>query len=349
MDIYLYLCILFGCSALIEIILPISLRKILFFLNGFILLIVVGGRKCGTDYWLYESIIRMDSIKEAQWPILYSFLAQNIPFQSLIFLVAIFTILPFYLLIYRSTSKYYNFGAAFFFTEFFFMTLMQQSRQGIALACIAWGILCFHNKIKTSIIMILGSSIHLTSLLGFLSFFISRKFYTLRIYILLYVISILLGGVFINFVLNNVSSVGIEILTSKLINYADRTSNIGANFNIFQFKYFLYFILIWLCYKNRKRISNQTIPYLCNLVFFSICFSTITSSIVDLAIRGGFCFSQFYLFLLLFLLEEKKIPNKHKLYVHIFGWIYSIYLMNQYFAMIIKENIDLDLIPYQFM
>lgn len=350
MNIYQYLCVLFAFSAIIERLLPNEIRKILFFINGLVLLIVVGGRSCGTDYWLYQSVIEYGNIGEAAWPPIFAFAAEKLPFQVLIILVAGFTITPFYILIYKFANNLYNLAAAFFFTEYFFMTLMQQSRQGVALACMAWCFFFFNTpKIKSLLIIFCSTLVHVTGYFGFLPLFLRKSFYSIKMYIAAYGISLLMGGFVLDFLLQNVSALGMTFVTNKVFGYADRTVLLGASIPLFNFRFLLFFILFYYCYLKKDVLKNNMLPYLCNILFLGICFYTLFHSIVDLAVRGSSCFILLYFFIVLLLFGEKGI---HKLQKNVIYWVsvsYCIYLMNQYMNMIKIQNSDLNLIPYTFM
>lgn len=350
MDVYIFLCFIFALSALVERILPSNIRKILFLLNGLILLVIVAGRSCGTDYWLYKNIIEYGHIEEAMWPPLFAFLTKLFPFQIVIALVAIFTIIPFYILMYRFAGNLYNLAASFFFTEYFFMTLMQQSRQGIVLACIAWVILSLHTKKNRAILLLFISSlVHITGYLGLLPLFLKDKFLRLKTYVITYISSYILGGFVLKFLLTNVSALGITLLTSKMYGYANRTAELDASIPLFNFRFLLFFILLYYCYSKRNMISNNVLPYICNILFFGICFYTLFNSIVDLAVRGSSCFIRLYFFIILFLLQEKRIYKKHKDIIYWLSICYCLYLMIQYMTMVKNQNLELNLIPYSFM
>lgn len=347
MDIYIYLCVLFALTSLLEPLMPVFFRKIIFFLNGTILIFIVGCRSCGIDYYLYESIIMSGNISDSEWPFLYAFLAANIKFQSLVFLTALFTIVPYYILFFKFSKRYYNYAAAFFFCNFFFMCLMQQSRQGIALACIAWALLFFQSYGKSIFSILIGGTIHLVSYIGLLGLFISKNFYRPSVYISIYLASLLLGSIVMEHILQNASM--IQIIESKLLTYVERTEIKELTTELFSFRSFLYFCLIYFCYVKRAKIKNKLIPFTCNLVFFSVCWQILTATIPDLAVRGGFCYRQFFIFLLLFIIEEKGILGKLRPYFFILTWLYCVYMMISYLNLLVRENASLNLIPYSFL
>lgn len=349
MDVYIFLCYLFGISAVIERILPINIRKILFFINGLILLIIVGGRSCGTDYWLYKSVIEKGLEEEVLWPPLFVCFTKLVPFQVLIYIIAASTIIPFYYIMYKIANGLYNLAAAFFFTEYFFMTLMQQSRQGVALASIAVCVVFFNRKkIKIAVMSIFSGLIHITGYFGFLLLCAKNKFYDLKTYIWVYGLSLILGSFVFNYMLSNISSLGIALITSKMVGYTERTEMHDAVIPIFSFRFFLFFSMLYYCYYNRHKLLNKSIPYMCNVLFGGICFYTLFNPIVDLAVRGSNCFILLYFFIVLMVMGEQNINNAQKNIIYGISMCYCFYLMNRYLDMIIKQNSDLNLIPYSF-
>lgn len=350
MDIYIYLCVLFALSAIIEPALPIMGRRTLFVINGLILFVVVAGRTCGTDYWLYKSVIDTGNIENSEWPWLYQILTSYLPFQLVIALVALFTMLPFYLLIYKFAGKYVNFAAAFFFTEYFFMTLMQQARQGVALGFMVWAFFMYSSKkVKFALSNIIGAFVHLTGYFGLLPLFLKTSFYRPKTYIITYLVSLVFGGLIFNYLFDNISALGITILTSKFYGYMDRTEALDASTNIFSFKIFLLLSLIIYCYVKRAVIKQKVIPFLCNIVFFGVCFCTLFSPIVDIAVRGSFCFIGIYFFIFSILINENGLTLYHRRIIYFLSILYCLYLMTQNMNMVINQNIDLQLIPYTFM
>ena len=349
MDVYIFLCFLFAVSALVERMLPMNARKRLFFVNGLVLLVIVGGRSCGTDYWLYKDVIEKGIMEEVLWPPLFILWAKVFSFQILIFLVAIFTIVPFYYIIYKISNGLYNLAAAFFFTEYFFMTLMQQSRQGVALAAIAWCVVFGDMKrVKLCLMCFYAAMVHLVGLFGFLTLLVRRKFYTLRTYISIYGVSLLFGGVIFDYLMRNVSNIGLLWISLKFSGYADRTERLDAEIPLFSFRFLLFFTILFYCYKNRKRLKNVHLSYMCNILFFGICFYTLFNPIVDLAVRGSNCFILLYFFIVLIILGEKYIPKFQRNIIYVFSICYCLYLMIRYMNMIVEQNVYLDLVPYSF-
>lgn len=350
MDIYIFLCVLFALSAIIEPILPIKGRRTLFVVNGIILLIIVAGRTCGTDYWLYKGIVDTGNVENSEWPWLYKTLTLYLPFQLVVALTALFTMLPFYVIMYKFAGKYLNLAAAFFFTEYFFMTLMQQARQGVALGLMVWAFFMYRtNVVKFISTNILGSLVHLTGYFGLLPLFLKTSFYRPKTYIITYLTCLVLGSMIFNFIFQHVNALGIAILTSKFYRYMDRTEDLGASAVIFNFKIGLFIAIIIYSYAKRGLIECQWIPFLCNILFFGICFYTLFNPIVDLALRGSRCFTPLYFLVVAILLNEQKLSRKHRKIMYFFSVIYCIYLMIQYTNMLVNENFDLQLIPYTFM
>jgi len=251
---------------------------------------------------------------------------------------------------YRFTKNLYNLAAAFFFTEYFFMTLMQQSRQGVALAGIACCIFFFPTRqMKTALVVLSTTLVHLTGFFGLLLLFLRKKFYKLRTYIIVYATALLTGGILFNFLLQKIGNLGILFVTNKVSGYANRTEALDASIPLFNFRFLLFFSLIFYCYSKRNVIKNGMLTYLCNILFVGICFYTLFYLIVDLAVRGSSCFINLYFFIILLLFEEKGICKLHRNLIYWFSFSYCIYLMFKYMGMIVEQNSNLGLIPYSFL
>lgn len=345
MNIYLIICFCFVFAALCETLFPKVVRNVLFLCNGLFLLIVVGGRACGTDYGLYKRVIDAGMAWNVGWPIPFSWMATHIPWQLLIFLEALLTIVPVYVVFWKYTARYRNLMALFFIAEYFFMTLMQQSRQGVSIAFAILALFLIPTLKKAVFTNVAALSFHSTSAFGIVPVFMPKKYLKPIVYIVVYGFCILLGGVLLRNLLANVGGLGFSYASEKLIGYTDRADRLNAVLPLINARFVLFGCLIAFCYRF---VKDERVAKLVNVLFFGICFYTFFISIPDLAIRGNRFFSYAYFFMLIFIIDKSNLNKNKKLIFWFISIAYAVYYLQTSYSKIFVQNDILSLVPYAF-
>lgn len=345
MNVYLLVCICFSIAAICETFFPKIVRNIFFVCNGIFLFVVVGGRACGTDYWLYKRVVDSGLMWNVGWPVPFSWLSAHIPWQVIIFLEAALTIFPIYFVFWKFTARYRNLMALFFVTDFFFMTLMQQSRQGVSIALAMLALLYMQNIKKAAAVNLSAISFHSTSVIGLIPLFLPQKYLKPWVYFLMYGVAVLLGGFLLSKVFPHMGIFGNDYVLNKMVSYADRSSRVETSLPLVNTKFVLFGILIFFCYRF---VKDERVAKLVNVLFFGICFYTFFISIPDLAVRGNRFFSYAYFFMLIFIIDKSNLNKNKKLIFWFISIAYAVYYLQASYSKIFVQNDILSLVPYAF-
>lgn len=243
--------------------------KILFSLI-IIFLILFAGFRYGieTDYWNYYKIFtgKMGGIDAG-----YSFVINlfkkyvSTDFNLFILCSALFSILPKVFFFMKLEKPF--FGLFLYFSFFYIMLEWNAIRQGLAIAFLLMGVIALqkNKKVFFFILVLAASTIHASSIIFILFYFIRNiNFKIKNIYkliVIVYIIKLLLYTHLLNFITFNVSyflNSPLQVTISHLLGYLKDNNNVILTIGLIRR---LALIILYLCIKrtipDEKKYSNS--------------------------------------------------------------------------------------------
>ncbi len=235
----------------------------------------------------YKDVLGMTSMERDPFFAYFTFFSAKI-FNSELYLLLISGVylLSFYIFLRKNSNKGEIFLFFSFVIFFFFIQLgVNIIRNGVSIMLIMLGTSYFENynfnKIskktyKGLLFIFLGIMFHKSGLLLLLAFVVAKyaKFFSIRLYVILYVVSILLA--YLNFSLANIPYLGPLIggedrLTAFIEGAVQPPSGVNPYILVFQCLILMYVTLIYKDFKKDGVFSVLVKSYLILSIFYSLC------------------------------------------------------------------------------
>lgn len=287
----------------------IAKNRMVFFCIFVLLVLIIGCRATGYDYWNYayiHKVVQSGKEMELVEPG-FLLLCSIFPTYRLLLLgVAFFTIAFNVTFLYKKSPLFY-FSLFLLCTTFLFPTFMGQMRQGVALGIMAWAVANIQNKKRFFLLLALAVCFHVSALLGLLVLFIPKKKRSLKYYLLGLVIAFLLGRLTplaVEWVLESLSSE--TLIWQKLFFYKEtQDAVLGINLAVL-----IRLVILFLCYWRMDKIKEPSFPFLVNIYHYSILLYMVLGFIPEMAARGSLYFSYYELLLVPFFIQSFTHYNR---------------------------------------
>lgn len=329
---------------------PKKYNNIFIYIVILILILVSGLRyNVGTDYWTYSNMYTInipnmkinDIIKSNDigftilCKILYEF-SENPQFMFLI--VSVITIIPIVFMI-KNYSYSFELSLYLYITTFAYFSSFNILRQWIAASIISYGFkyLLERNLKKYSMIILIASIFHATSIIMFPIYFIADKNPRSLINLVLLIVS-LLGVLFYRKFLDVAFNV---LKNTQYSNYYSEFMNVGQGVNILRILVYIVPIFwVIIKYKNINVYEDKKIDIIINLSFIGMLFMILGIRHKYIA-RMTALFDIYYVLLIPYILRTgNKKSNKLIYYT-----IIVMYFIYWYLLLIRGEG---GVFPYRF-
>lgn len=287
----------------------IAKNRIVFFCIFVLLVLIIGCRATGYDYWNYIYIHKLaQSGKEVELVEPgFLFLCSILPTYRLMFLGMAFLTVAFNVTFLYKKSPLFYFSLFLLCTTFLFPTFMGQMRQGVALGIMAWAIYNIQNKKLFFLLLALAACFHISALLGLLALFIPKKKRSLKYYLLGLVVAFLLGRLtplVVDWVLGLLSTE--SLIWQKLFFYTETQDAIlGINTAVL-----IRLVILFLCYWRMDKIEEPSFPFWVNIYHYSILLYMVLGFVPQMAARGSLYFSYYELLLVPFFIQSFTRYNR---------------------------------------
>ena len=277
----------------------IAKNRMVFFCIFVLLVLMIGCRATGYDYWSYIYIHKLvQSGKEVELVEPgFLFVCSLFPTYRLMFLGMAFLTVAFNVTFLYKKSPLFYFSLFLLCTTFLFPTFMGQMRQGVALGIMAWAVANIQHKKRFFLLLALATCFHVSALLGLLVLFIPKKKRSLKYYLISLFVAFLLGRLtplIVDWVLGLLSTE--SLIWQKLFFYTETQDAIlGINTAVL-----IRLVILFLCYWRMDKIEEPSFPFLVNIYHYSILLYMVLGFVPQMAARGSLYFSYYELLLVPF-------------------------------------------------
>lgn len=313
---------------------PIKSAGKLIFALTWILVFFISFRGNGYDFGSYLDLFKL--IKEGiiyhAWDSGFVVMCQLCPsFTSLLFLMAVLTMLPLYWVI-KYESPFMFLSMLLFTTTFLFPTVMGQMRQGVAIFVMLYAYYRWKdNKLVFLCLWLLCCTIHSSAPIALLMLFTPKRLFPIKSYLFLIVISILVSDIlkpiFTPFIQ------GLSVLEDSnavdRLNFYDSTeTQHGVSIGMNSAMLIRITVLLLAYYTMKWKYKHDASVF--NIYFFSIFFYLLLGFIPQLGGRGS---QYFVVFDIIIIPEILRYSKKKMRYIVALAFILlSILRFHQFFA-----------------